>query len=347
MWYWLVFWFISLSYLVARVGEKFLSKGITQFLSVIGSYWLGFIFYAFLTLLIVDFIRLINRFWPFLPNALKTGPLAGTAVFFLVLGIVVYGAWNARNPIVHDYDLMVDKPAGNLKNLHIVMVSDVHLGTIMDSGRLNQMVKLVNAQNPDLILIAGDMIDENVERVIEQEMHTNLTQLKSRYGTYAVLGNHEYIGGHVDEAMKYLGESGVKVLKDQTVEIAGGIYLVGRDDLTGQRFGGGKRTTLESLLQVVDRSRPIIVLDHQPSHLEEPEAAGVDLQLSGHTHQGQLFPINLITHTIFEDDFGLLQKGSFHLIVSSGFGTWGPPLRVGNKPEIIDINLRFASGQHT
>lgn len=339
--YWSVFWLIALSYLLARVGEKFLPAVISQSFSVVGSYWLGVMFYAFLTLFVVDMIRLLDKAFSFLPGGLKTSPAVGTALLLLIGGIVIYGAWNARNPIIHHYELSVDKTAGDLKALHIVMVSDVHLGTIMDNGRLTQMLNLINAQHPDLILIVGDMIDENVERVIEREMQANLTQLQARYGTYAVLGNHEYIGRHVDEAIKYLQESGVKVLKDQIVSIAGGVYLVGRDDRTGERFGGGKRKTLDTLLQGVQPSRPIIVMDHQPSHLEEPEQAGVDLQLSGHTHQGQLFPNNFITNRIFQDDFGFLQKGAFQIIVSSGYGTWGPPLRVGNKPEIVDIRLHF------
>lgn len=343
--YWSLFWLISLSYLLARVGEKFLPGAITQVLSVLGSYWLGIMFYSFLTFLIVDFVRLLDKVFAFLPTALKSGPAVGIALCLLISGTVIYGAWNARNPIVNHYELTLAKKAGTLSQLHIVMVSDVHLGTIMDNGRLTQMVNLINAQHPDLILIAGDMIDENVERVIEKEMQANLTQLQARYGTYAVLGNHEYIGGHVSEAIQYLEESGVHVLKDRRIPIAGGIYLVGRDDLTGERFGGGKRQPLNNLLQGVEPSAPVIVLDHQPSYLQEPEAAGVDLQLSGHTHQGQLFPNNLITKLIFQDDFGLLQKGAFHLIVSSGYGTWGPPLRVGNKPEIVDIQLHFGSGK--
>lgn len=343
--YWSIFWLVSLSYLLVRVGEKFLPGAITQFLSVLGSYWLGIMFYSFLTLLIVDFVRLLDKIFAFLPTALKSGPMVGIALCLLIAGTVIYGAWNARHPIVNHYELTLDKRAGTLNELHIIMVSDIHLGTIMDNGRLTQMVNLINAQHPDLILIAGDMIDENVERVIEKEMHANLTQLQARYGTYAVLGNHEYIGGHVREAIQYLEESGVHVLKDQRVQIVGGIYLVGRDDQTGERFGGGKRQPLITILQGVEPTAPVIVLDHQPSHLQEPEEAGVDLQLSGHTHQGQLFPNNLITRRIFQDDFGLLEKGPFHLIVSSGYGTWGPPLRVGNKPEIVDILLRFGGGR--
>ncbi|MHB1653133.1 MAG: metallophosphoesterase [Desulfitobacteriaceae bacterium] len=339
--YWMAFWIVSLAYLASRVGDKLLPSGFTQLLSVTGSYWLGFMFYSFLLLIIIDILRLLNKILHFIPASSQRGPEVGLALFLFLIGLVVYGAWNARHPIVHHYDLQISKRAGTLSQLHVVMVSDIHLGTIIDDGRLSQMVSMVNAQHPDLVLFAGDMVDENVERIIEQEMETYLRQLEAPYGVYAVLGNHEYIGGHVAEAIKYLGESKVSILRDATVKIADSFYVMGRDDMTGARFGGPKRADLQTLLSGLDSSLPIIVLDHQPSHLEEPEEQGVDLQLSGHTHRGQLFPIQLITHKIFQDDFGLLQKGKFQVIVSSGFGTWGPPLRVGNKPEIVDITIHF------
>lgn len=340
--YWVGFWFVAMAYLVSRVGEGILPAGINRVLSLIGSYWLGIMFYALLSFFVVDLIRGLDHVLHFLPGILKNGPWSGWIVFLVVAGIVLYGAWNARHPVVNHYDLSVQKKAGNLQQLHIVMVSDIHLGTIMDDGRLAQMVASVNAQAPDLILFAGDMIDENVERVIRQEMRINLSRLKAPYGVYAVLGNHEYLGGHVREAMSYLGESGVHILRDTSAKVAHSFYIVGRDDLSGRYFMGKQRRSLKDLLAGFDPSLPVIVLDHQPSRLEEPEQAEVDLQLSGHTHRGQLFPIQIITHRIFADDFGFLQKGNFHLIVSSGFGTWGPPLRVGNKPEIVDITVRFA-----
>lgn len=339
--YWLVFWMISLSYLIGRIGERFLPAFLNHFLSIIGSYWLGFMFYSFLILLLLDLLRLFFKFFHLNPIRLLRSPVPGFIIFLFILGIIFYGAWNARHPVVHHYSLNIAKHAGNLTQLHIVMVSDIHLGTIMDDGRLSQMVKMVNDQHPDIILFAGDMIDENVERVIEQEMEGNLSNLKAKYGVYAILGNHEYIGGHVSEAIKYLQESGVTVLRDSAITIDHSINLIGRDDMSGLHFGKSKRAELENLMSSLNPSLPTIVLDHQPSHLEEPIEGGIDLQLSGHTHQGQMFPIQLITKRIFQDDFGLWQRGNFHIIVSSGFGTWGPPLRIGNKPEIVDLILHF------
>ena len=175
----------------------------------------------------------------------------------------------------------------------------------------------------------------------KQQVSDTFRKLSAPYGVFAVLGNHEYIGGNAEEAIKYLGEAGVKVLRDSSQEIAGSFYLIGRDDRSSERVNKVKRQDLKTLMKGIDRSFPTILMDHQPSQLEEPVEQGVDLQLSGHTHAGQLFPIRYITRRIFEDDWGLLRKGNFQLIVSSGYGTWGPPIRLGNTPEVVDIVIKF------
>lgn len=339
--YWFVFWLVALAYIVSRVGESVLPVEMCRVLNVLGSYWLGVLFYSLWVFAAVDLLRGFDQLLPFLPQALKNSPLPGGIIFAVIAGLVLYGTWNARHPVVNHYELSINKRAGNLARLHIVMVSDLHLGTLMDDGRLAQMVDKVNAQAPDLILFAGDVIDENVERVIRQEMRHNFSRLQAPYGVYAVLGNHEYIGRQTEEAMSYLAAAGVSVLRDSSVKIAESFYLCGRDDLSGRRFTGKERRSLRDIVAGFDSSLPVIVMDHEPSHLAEAEGAGVDLQFSGHTHRGQMFPIQLITQRIFADDFGFLQKGDFQLIVSSGFGTWGPPLRVGNRPEIVDVTVHF------
>lgn len=341
--YWVVFGMISLSYLFGRLMQKFLSKGFYEGLNLVGAYWMAFMFYFLLVIAALDLLRLINHFLRLVPIKQSLNPTLGLIVFILVLGIVGYGAWNARHPRVNHYDITIAKQAGTLKQLHVVMVSDIHLGTIIHNGYLTKMVGMVNQLQPDLVLFAGDVFDENLEAVNKQEMTDALNKLKAQYGAFAVLGNHEYIGGNAEEAIKYLSAAGVRVLKDSAQEIGGSFYLVGRDDRSGSRFNGVKREDLKTLLHGVNRSLPIIVMDHQPQQLEEPVQQGVDLQLSGHTHAGQLFPIRLITRRIFEDDWGYLRKGNFQLIVSSGYGTWGPPIRLGNTPEIVDITITFKS----
>ncbi|MGC7872795.1 metallophosphoesterase [Desulfosporosinus sp. SYSU MS00001] len=339
--YWFVFALISLSYLIARFLQKFLPQGLYEGLNLIGAYWMAFMFYFLLIIAAIDLLRLVNHIFHLIPLKESLNPAFGLAIFVLVLGIVGFGAWNARNPRINHYDITIAKQAGSLKQLHVVMVSDIHLGTIIHNSYLTKMVGMINQLHPDLVLFAGDVFDENVEAVNKQEMTEAFEKLKAQYGAFAVLGNHEYIGGNAEEAAKYLDAAGVRVLKDSSQEIDGSFYLVGRDDRSGSRYNGVQRKSLQTLLQGVNHSLPIIVMDHQPLQLEEPVQQGVDLQLSGHTHAGQLFPIRLITRRIFEDDWGYLKKGNFQLIVSSGYGTWGPPIRLGNTPEIVDITIKF------
>ncbi|TGE33784.1 metallophosphoesterase [Desulfosporosinus sp. Sb-LF] len=341
--FWLAFWLLSLSYLFSRFSQRFLPKVIYEGLTLVGAYWLAFMWYFLLAIAVLDLLRLIDHFFRLVPPEIKRSlnPALGFFIFILVVGIVSYGAWNARHPRVNHYDLSIPKQAGQLKQLHIVMVSDIHLGTIVHNDHLTKMVNTVNKLKPDLVLFAGDVFDENIESSNKQQVSDNFRKLSAPYGVFAVLGNHEYIGGNAEEAIRYLGEAGVKVLRDSSQEIDGSFYLMGRDDRSGARFNGVKRQDLETIMQGVNHSLPIILMDHQPSQLEEPAEQGVDLQLSGHTHVGQLFPIRFITHRIFEDDWGLLRKGNFQLIVSSGYGTWGPPIRVGNTPEIVDIMITF------
>lgn len=341
--YWPVFWLLSLSYLFSRFSQKILPKILYEGMTLVGAYWLAFMWYFLLVITVLDLLRLIDHFLRLVPVEIKRSlnPVLGFIVFILVVGIVSYGAWNARYPRVNHYDLSIPKQAGSLKQLHVVMVSDIHLGTIVHNDHLTKMVNTVNQLKPDLVLFAGDVFDENIESSNKQQVSDNFRKLSAPYGVFAVLGNHEYIGGNAEEAIKYLGDAGVKVLRDSSQEIAGSFYLMGRDDRSSERVNRVKRKSLTTLMEGVDRSLPIILMDHQPSQLEEPAEQGVDLQLSGHTHAGQMFPIQFITHRIFEDDWGYLRKGNFQLIVSSGYGTWGPPIRVGNTPEIVDITIKF------
>lgn len=312
-------------------------------MTLVGAYWLAFMWYFLLVITALDFLRLLDRHLRLVPMEIKRGlnPALGLTVFILVVGIVSYGAWNACHPRVNHYDLTIAKQAGSLKQLHVVMVSDIHLGTIVHNDHLTKMVNTVNQLKPDLLLFAGDVFDETIESADKQQITDTFSKLSAPYGVFAVLGNHEYIGGNAEEAIKYLGEAGVKVLRDSFQEIAGSFYLIGRDDQSSERVNKVKRQSIKTLLQGVDRSLPLLLMDHQPLQLEEPVEQGVDLQLSGHTHAGQLFPIRFMTRRIFEDDWGLLRKGNFQLIVSSGYGTWGPPVRLGNTPEVVDIMIKF------
>jgi predicted MPP superfamily phosphohydrolase len=222
------------------------------------------------------------------------------------------------------------------------MLSDLHLGDIVDKQRLSKIVIEINKLKPDLVILAGDIIDDYIQPFIDQDMGKELKKIQSKYGVYAAFGNHEYYGGSIDEIVyEYENSAGFNILRDKTVKIDNSFYLVGREDISFERYAKTKRKSLEELLKDTDKHLPIIVIDHQPTNLSQGEKAGVDLQFSGHTHKGQLLPANIITKKMYENDFGLLTKGSYNVVVSSGVGTWGPPIRIGSSSEIVQVELEF------
>ena len=260
-------------------------------------------------------------------------------VLLLAFGLLGSGYLNASRPRIRFLRMSIAKPVPGLEKTRLVMVSDIHLGTVIRNSRLLKIVERINSQRPDLVLLVGDVVDEDVSTVAEQNMVRSFRKLHPPFGVFAVTGNHEYFSG-VKEAVQYLEESGITVLQDEAVKVAAGIYLVGRKDLMENRMGAGRKP-LKEILQGVDPQFPVILLDHQPFHLQEAMENKVDLQLSGHTHHGQIFPFNFITRQVYEKSWGYLRKGNTQYYVSCGVGTWGPPVRLGNRPEIVVIDLFF------
>ncbi|RXT06545.1 metallophosphoesterase [Ammoniphilus sp. CFH 90114] len=342
--YWIFFLLLILSFPLAELGEEVLPITIAPVLTIWGGYSMVAVSYLFLLLLVTDLIRLLDKRIAFLPVIIrdhkKTPLTLGFLLVCLVLIVVVYGSWNARNPIVKEYDLTVYKNAGPLDQLHIALVSDLHYGPIIDTKRIERMVEMVKDLQPDIILLAGDITDGSLLPEQGAKLAAVLARLQSPMGTYIVPGNHDRdLRDDQSELMNELIESGITVLKDNYITIGDHFHLIGRDDPNRRR--GVDRMELEELLVGTDPSKPLILLDHQPLDLSRAQELGIDLQLSGHTHRGQIFPANLITGQIYEIDWGLLKKDAYHLIVSSGFGTWGPPLRIGNRPEVVSIKIDF------
>ena len=339
------FLILSLAYIAGRLSERYLPPWAGSSMIWVGSYWLAAMAYFLMIVAMFDILRLINHFLPFYPNFITAQYvmakqwIAGIAI--VVVGIVIaLGSVNALNPKIRTIELTLPKKQAVLPSLNIVMASDIHLGTMVCQGRLTRIVDTINSLNPDVILLPGDVIDEDLAPVIRQNLGETLKKLKARFGIYAVTGNHEYIGG-VEPAVKYLEVHGIRLLRDSAVTIGGSVCVVGREDISGNRARGKKRKTLQEILETTAGTLPVILMDHQPFHLEEAEQAGVDLQISGHTHNGQMWPFNYITRKVYELDWGYLKKGNTHYYVSCGVGTWGPPVRIGNTPEIVDIRLRF------
>ncbi|MDQ1264895.1 MAG: Metallophosphoesterase [Bacteroidota bacterium] len=343
--YLILFLIVCFSYIIHIVFFRSNPTSFGNIFTYIGSYWFGAMLYFFLLIVLFDFLRLINHFFPFFPYIISSNyPSAKfyTAISSVITVIIVLtaGYINAINPIVKELNISISKTAGKLKKLRAVIISDVHIGNIIDNGRVTKLVKSINELNPDIVLFAGDILDEEVQSVLKNDSGIPLKNLKSKYGVYAIPGNHEYIAG-AERALKYIRTLNINLLVDSIAEIDNSFYIIGRDDRDGFRFAGKKRKQLDSLIENLDKTKPMILLDHQPLHLEDAERAGIDLQFSGHTHNGQIFPINLITKKIYEQDFGFLRKGSTQYYVSCGYGTWGPPLRLGNRPEIVLCHIKF------
>jgi len=346
IWYLIVFLFLALSFIAGRFLERVWLSHLSSLLVWVGSFWLAAMVYLFLAAVLFDLLRLTNGLLHFLPpSSLDAhGPGRGWSAIVALgctLLLLLGGYLNALHPEIRRISLTVAKPGMGDSTLHIVAASDIHLGTIVGRHRFDRIVRTINALEPDLILLPGDVVDEDLAPVIRENIGESLRLLRSRYGVLAVTGNHEYIGG-AEEACSYLEAHGVHVLRDTALRLANGVTIIGREDRSIQQFSGRKRKPLSVLLAGVDRSSPMILMDHQPFGLEEAANAGVDLQLSGHTHHGQLWPFNFITRAVYEVSWGYVKKAGTHIYVSSGVGTWGPPVRTGNRPEIVSIRLAFS-----
>lgn len=340
-----VFIFFFLSYILARVLEQYSCNASTSFFAWTGSVWLGAMLYFILFIVVLDLIRLSNHYIHFLPawNTMmyqKVKLYTAMAVTLAVGVILIVGFINAYHPRIHQLNLQIAKKAGALKEIRIAAVSDIHLGYIISKKQFGEYVSKINALQPDIILMAGDIFDEDPKPVIQANIGELFRQLKAPLGIYAITGNHEYIGGG-ETACKYMEEHGIKVLRDTTVLIDNAFYLCGREDKDKVRFTGLERKFLKDLINGCDNTKPMIVLDHQPFTLREHAQLPVDLQISGHTHNGQVWPFNYIVAAIFEIGVGYKQINNTHFVVSTGLGNWGPPIRIGNRPEILDITVQF------
>ena len=343
--YLVLFLVLALAFIGGRFLERVWLSPISETLVWLGSFWLAAMLYFLLGILLLDLLRLADHFLPFFPAFItddyeQTKEITAIALVVAVVIVLTIGHLNALVPVTRSIALTIPKKVDGIRRLRIAAASDIHLGTVIGRGRFDRIVEQINSLDPDIILLPGDIVDEDLAPVIKENLGDRLRALRSRFGTFAVTGNHEYIGG-VEEAVAYLREHGVIVLRDEAHALPIGVTLVGREDRSVVQMARGTRKSVKDLLAGIDMTRPVILMDHQPFHLEEAERCGVDLQLSGHTHHGQLWPLNYITGAIYEVSKGYKKKGNTHILVSGGVGSWGPPVRTGNRPEILDLVLTF------
>ncbi|OPA74606.1 phosphoesterase [Paenibacillus selenitireducens] len=335
--YWILFWVVALSYLIGRF--RLVPGPLGRGLKVVGSYYIAVLEFAVILLPITDLVAWFLH----LAGIASTSyvPFLSGIVGIVLIALLLRGSWNAWSTVKRTYELEVPKIAGGLKELRILVASDIHLGNIVGKRHLRRLILHMRAMQPDLILLPGDVIDDDIEPFMRNNMAKVMKQLHARLGVYAVLGNHEYYGGHIEQYVKEMKKIGIQVLRDETVLVDNLFYVVGRKDKAAEGMDPEGRAGIEALLAPLDHSKPIIVMDHQPYHFDKAAHAGADLLLSGHTHRGQFAPNHWITRRLFELDWGYMQKGMMHVIVSSGFGSWGPPIRLASRSEVIEIVLHF------
>ena len=342
--YFAIFLIFALSFIAGKILESRHSTVFSDVLNIIGGFWLAFLLYGFLFLFLSDIISIPLRLTGIINSTnitafKKWSYLATLAAGFL---LIAGGFINALSPRATEYSIQINKAAGDLKKMRIAAVSDIHLGSIIRKRSMKKLSLLLKKTEPDLVLLLGDIVDGEIGPVLRGDLLQYFSCPQCKGGTFAITGNHEFIGGG-SRTIPYIESKGIRVLKDEVISIEGGIQIAGRLDRDSRRFFGKERLPLAQLLAGADRSKPVILLDHQPYHLDDAVNNGVDLQLSGHTHNGQMWPLNLITSRHYELSHGYMKKENTHFIVSSGFGLWGPRVRIGSRPEIVVINISFSN----
>lgn len=315
---------------------------IRTLLGVITAYWMGIFLYLLLFFLLADLVLLAGQLTKRIPVSAKQKAqfLAGATALVLALCTALYGFYHATQLKTVRYDLSLPNAALG-QEMTIVMISDLHLGAIQSENRLADIIDEINGLEPDLVCIAGDFFDSDYQAIRDPDAAAStLQQLRATYGVYVSLGNHD-AGATFGQMQAFLDLCGIRTLADEAVCIDDRLVLVGRLDPSPiGGYNGKTRQPLSQLLTGLHEDLPVVVMDHNPANADT-YTSDVDLVLSGHTHKGQIFPGSLLTNYLFPVDYGWYQKdsGSPHVIVSSGVGTWGMPMRVGTDCEIVCIRL--------
>ncbi len=338
--YVVIYGFFVLSLIFAFLPLPTTVKGI---ISGLGSYWMGILIYLLLFFLVADFMVILGKTLNIIPAPIPSTVhfSVSLAALLLTIGFVSYGIYNA-NQIKHvSYDIQT-KETTSSTGMKIILISDLHLGAVGSEKRLENIVNEINNLNPDIVCIAGDIFNDDYTAIQKPDRAINLLKnITATYGVYGSLGNHD-AGKTFNQMINFIERSNIKLLNDEFVIIDEKLVLFGRLDPSPiGGYGELKRKVITETIASLDTNMPIVVMDHTPSKIEQ-YGEEIDLLLAGHTHSGQIFPGNLITNAVFEVDYGHYQKdaASPHVVVTSGVGTWGMPMRVGSNNEIVSINLK-------
>lgn len=352
-----VYLFMALSPVIAFLLPK---SAVAIVIRRISTYWIGIMLYSLLYVVLFDLLRLIAKHTK-LKNTLlfSRGSVIsiGSVVVACAVATCLYGIFNARNIKVNEYSVTVNKSCGSDKHLKAVLVADLHMGYAIGVDHITNMVEKINQQDADIVIIAGDIFDNSYDGMDDPEgIKAQLKSIKSKYGVYAVYGNHDIDekilmgftfdwGGkqlHSEKMTNFMKECNIKLINDESVLINDEFYLVGRRDTDKPGTEDGTRAEISELTKDLDKTKPIFVLSHEPDELQKTADAGADIDFSGHTHDGQLFPGNLTLGLFWENPCGMIKKDNMYSIVTSGVGVYGTFMRVGTDAEICSVDIDFA-----
>ncbi|MGI6262415.1 MAG: metallophosphoesterase [Succiniclasticum sp.] len=318
-------------------ADSALPMPVLRVIAYIGGYWLAFFHYSLYVLLLYILLRVglfaVNAFQPGLVDASVFLSRYLCVALFLVLLLVVAGGWNALHPRVRTVEF--DTHGRLAKPQTVVFVTDMHLGSLFGRSYAEELTTTINAQQPDVVLVGGDLVDNRLLWVRRERSYEPLKDIHSVYGVYAVRGNHDHLDGRIGEEEMLFRSIGFRFLVNEAVDLPDGLHLVGLEDYRSQPVN----PYLASLAGTNPQQVQILV-EHQPRRFLEARDAGYDLYLAGHTHAGQQAPLNLITRRMYLLDNGSRYFGPMLGVVSSGYGLWGSPVRIGNRPEIVVLKLR-------
>ena len=306
------------------------------------AYEVGNSFVFILLYLVMIFLALdLGRFLHLVPKSwLVSNGNTSLGILAVMLVVFVYGNIHYNNKVREQIDIKTNKEAAlhDKPTAKIVLLSDLHLGYHNRRSEFKRWVDMINAEHPDLVLIAGDIIDISVRPLLEERVAEEFHRLKAP--VYACLGNHEYYSGE-QHALQFYHKAGITLLRDSVAKI-GNIVVIGRDDRTNAHRHSLREIMRQAKL-MADGNGGVkefaILLDHQPYHLEEAEHNGIDFQFSGHTHHGQVWPASWITDALYEKAYGVLRKGNTQYCVSSGMGIWGGKFRIGTQSEYVVLTV--------
>lgn len=323
-----------------RLAERANLEVLALILSYSGYSWMGFLVIFVPCILLIDLINLVGgaarrlcrltEDTPFIPQR-----SALVIPLLLAMTIYIYGYFEARDITLKAIRLKSARIPAAIDGLKIVQISDVHLGLLVRRQRLKDIIRVINEAKPDILVATGDLVDGQINGL--EGLAEMLQRVEPPYGKFAVPGNHEFYAG-IDQTSAFTEKAGFTMLRNQEATVAGGLNIAGIDDQTGAYFGRKPVRSEQQLLSSLDRNNFTLLLKHRPV-VEQASRELMDLQLSGHTHKGQIFPFNLVTYLFFPVQAGLNRVSPAWLYVSRGTGTWGPPIRFLSPPEVTMIEL--------